>query len=102
MRNGQYKAVRPPFAIHYSPLPALPLLSERADFHFKGPGAARLLVELPIGARHRGRRHQEVRIVQRLLPPELLGPLAHPGGIDPGVDDEMRDMDVLRTELARH
>jgi hypothetical protein len=28
--------------------------------------------------------------------------LAHEGGVDSGIDDEMRDVDVLRPELARH
>ncbi len=74
----------------------LPLFPERANFQLKGPGAARLLVELPVGRRDRGRRHQQIRIVERFLAPELLAPLAHPGGIDAGIDDQMRDMDVLR------
>src|SRR6478672_6280081 len=89
-----------PFATHYSPF--LPLFAERADFHLERPGAFRLLVELPIGARDRGRRHQQVRIVQRLLAPYLFAALAHPGGVNAGIDDEMRDMNVLRPQFARH
>src|SRR6202048_4883483 len=79
-----------------------PLFPERADLQLKGPGAARLLVKLPVGRRDRRRRHQQVRIVERFLTPELLPSLAHPRGIDAGIDDQMRDMDILRPEFARH
>src|SRR5882724_12871965 len=91
-----------PFAIRHSPLALLPFLAERADFHFKGPGASRLLIELPIGCCNRGGWHQQVGIVQCLLAPEFLTPLANPGGIDAGIDDQMRDMDVLWPQFARH
>src|SRR5581483_166427 len=79
-----------------------PFLAERTNLHLEGPGALRLLVELPIGVRDRGRWHQEIGIVERFLAPDLRTALAHPGGVDAGIDDEMRDMDVLRPELARH
>src|SRR3954464_13610257 len=36
------------------------LVPERADLHLEGPGALRLLVELPVGVRDRGRRHLQV------------------------------------------
>src|SRR6266436_9871461 len=80
----------------------LPLFPERADFKLERPGAARLLVKLPVGRGNRGRRHQQVGIIKRLLAPHLLAALAHPGGVDAGIDDQMRDMDVLGSELARH
>src|SRR5260221_316204 len=80
----------------------LPLLPQWTKLQLKRPGAARLLVELPIGRGDRGRRHQQVRIIERFLAPELLAALAHPGGIDAGIDDEMCDMDVFRTQLAGH
>src|ERR1700742_1920530 len=76
----------------------LPLLAEGTDFQFEGPGALRLLVELPIGARHRSGRHQQIRIVERARAERLDATLANPFGIHAGIDDEMRDMDVLRTE----
>src|SRR3981189_1680011 len=81
---------------------ALPFLAERANFQLKGPGAARLLVELPIGRGDRRRRHQQVRIVERFLAPELFAAFAHPGGIYAGIDDQMGDMDVLWPEFTRH
>src|SRR5512140_673145 len=39
---------------------ALPLFPERADFQLKRPGAARLLVKLPVRGGNRRRRHQQV------------------------------------------
>src|SRR5882672_11186170 len=81
---------------------ALPLFTEGADFQLKGPGAAGLLVKLPIRGCDRRRRHQQIRIVERFLAPELLAAFAHPGGIDAGIDDQMGDVDVLRSEFARH
>src|SRR5262245_42654707 len=81
---------------------SLPLLAEGADFQLKRPGALRLLVELPIGLCHGGRWHQEVGIVERIGTECLDAALPHPFGIDAGVDDEMRDVDVLRPQLARH
>src|SRR5258708_37794095 len=80
----------------------LPLFPERADFKLEGPGAAGLLVKLPVSGCDRGRRHQQIGIVERFLAPHLLAALAHPCGIDAGIDDQMRDMDVLRSELACH
>ena len=68
-------------ATPYSLLAILPLFPERADFHLEGPGAARLLVELPVRGRDGGGRHQQVRVVQRLLAPELFASLPHPGGL---------------------
>jgi hypothetical protein len=48
--------------------------------------------------------HELVRIeaLQRLGAGLLADALAHEGGVDSGIDDEMRDVDVLRPELARH
>src|ERR1700691_990091 len=80
----------------------LPLFAERAYFQFESPGAARLLVKLPIGSRDGSRRHQQIRIVERFLAPELFAPLAHPGGIDARVDDQVSHVDVLGAEFARH
>src|SRR5246127_65856 len=72
-----------------------PLLAEGADFQFKGPGAPGLLVKLPIGFGDRRRRHQEIRVVERIRPQRFQSPLADPFGVDAGIDDEMRDVDVL-------
>jgi hypothetical protein len=48
--------------------------------------------------------HELIRIEvrQRLLACLLADAFAHEGGVDSGVDDEMRDVDVLWAELARH
>src|SRR5262245_1381437 len=81
---------------------SLPLFAERADFELEGPGALRLLIELPIGFRDGRRRHQQIWIIQRVRPQRFDASLPYPFGIDPGIDDEMGDMDVLRPELARH
>src|SRR3954469_8260659 len=44
---------------------ASPFFAERPNFKLKSPGAARLLVELPVGGRDRGGRHQQIRVVER-------------------------------------
>src|SRR4029077_10538684 len=77
-----------------------PLLAERADFQFERPGALRLLIEQPVVFRDGRRRHQKSGFVQRIRPERLDPPLAHPFGVDAGIDDEMGDMDALRTQLA--
>src|SRR4029079_2531416 len=92
----------PPFAIRHSLFAFLPLLAEWSNLEFEGPGAARLLVKLPVGRRDGGRWHQQIRIIKRFLAPELLAALAHPGGVDAGIDDQMRDMDVFGPEFAGH
>src|SRR5712671_645143 len=79
----------------------LPLLAEWAYFQFESPGAARLLIKLPIGFRDRRRRHQEIRIVQRIRSQRLDPSLPHPFGVDAGIDDQMSNVDVLRTEFSR-
>src|SRR5258708_32467549 len=89
-------------AIRYSPFASSPLFPERADLELKRPGAARLLVKLPVGGCDRRRRHQQIRIVERFLAPELRPALAHPGGVDAGIDDQGRDMDIIQTNPAAH
>src|ERR1022692_1603678 len=79
----------------------LPLLAEGSYFQLERPGAAWLLIEQPIGFRDRRWRHQEIRIVQRTRPQRLDPPLTDPFGVNTGVDDEMGNVDVLWTELAR-
>src|SRR5690242_1550142 len=79
----------------------LPLLAKWADLELERPGAARLMIELPVGFRDRRRRHQQVWIIERAWTESFEAPLAHPLGIDAGVDDEMRDVNVLRPQLAR-
>src|SRR6266403_288223 len=79
----------------------LPLCSERADFKLERPGAAGLPVELPVRGGDRRRRHQQIGIIKRFPAPHLLAALAHPCRVDAGIDDQMRDMDVLGSELAR-
>src|SRR5882762_7908520 len=79
----------------------LPLLAEGAYFQLERPGALRLLIELPVGFRDRRRRHQEVRVVEGIRPKCLDPPLAHPFGVDAGVDNEVSDVDVLWAQFAR-
>src|SRR5690348_7100242 len=78
-----------------------PLLAEGANFELEGPGALRLLVELPVGFRDGSGRHQQVGVIEGIGPERLQPPPTHPFGVDAGIDDEVRDMDVLRPELAR-
>src|SRR5262245_21071935 len=74
-----------------------PLLAKGAYFLFENPGAARLLIKLPIGFRDGRRRHDTVRIevVERSLTFALANPLAYPGGVHARIDDQMGDVDVL-------
>src|ERR1700722_7926930 len=82
---------------------ASPFLRKGPDLALERPGVARLLINLPIGLGNRFRLHQPSRIEigEGRLPLSLLNPLAHPGGVDAGIDDQMGDMDALRAELAR-
>src|SRR5229473_1667446 len=79
----------------------LPLLAEGAYFQFERPGAARLLIKQPVGFCDRRWRHQQIGIIERIRPQRLDPPLTHPFGVDAGIDDEMRNVDVLRPEFAR-
>src|SRR5271169_477298 len=80
-----------------------PFFRKGSDLALERPGVARLLINLPIGFGDRGRPHQPARSKtgQRRLAFSLLDPLAHPLGIDAGVDDEVGDVDALWPELAR-
>src|SRR5882672_703651 len=77
----------------------LPFFAEGTYFQLERPGAARLLIELPVGLRDRRRRHQQVWIVERARPEGLDPPLAHPFRVDAGIDHEMGDVDVLRAQF---
>ena len=79
-----------------------PFLGKGPDLALERPGVARLLIDLPIGLGDRGRPHQPARIEigERRLPLPLRDPLAHPRRIDAGVDDQMGDVDVFRTQFA--
>src|ERR1700739_3918709 len=82
---------------------ASPFLRKGSDLAFERPSVARLLIDLPIGLGDRFRPHQPagIEIDEGGLALPLLDPLAHPCRVDAGVDDQMGDVDVLRTELAR-
>src|SRR5437899_5866437 len=80
----------------------LPLFPERADFKLERPCAARLLVKLPVGGGDRRRGHQQIGIIKRFPAPHLLAALAHPSGVDAGIDAQVRDVDGLGSELAPH
>src|SRR5260370_30683471 len=82
---------------------ASPLLCKGPDFALERPGVARLPINLPIGLGDRVRPHQPSRIEigEGGLAFPFLDPLAHPGGVNTGIDDQMRDMDALRAKLAR-
>src|SRR6266446_10309775 len=81
---------------------ASPFLCKGSDLALERPGVARLLINLPIGLGDRFRPHQPPRIEigEGRLALALLDPLAHPGGVDAGIDDQMGDVDALRAELA--
>src|SRR5712692_11240388 len=81
-----------------------PFLPKRTDLVLEGPRIARLLVQLPIRLGDRGRRHESggIKVLERIFPLSLLDPLAHPSGIHSGIDDEMRDVDILWPEFPRH
>lgn len=70
----------------------------------EGPRVTRLLIQLPIRLGDRGRRHESsgIKVLERLFPFFLPDPLAHPGGIHSGIDDEMSDVDILRSEFPRN
>ena len=61
-------------------------------------------MQIPIGIGDGFRIHQLIgfEIGQRLLAAARLDALAHERRVDAGVDDEMRDVDVLRSQFARH
>src|SRR3984893_16600805 len=86
---------------------ASPFFRKGSDLALERPGVARFLIHLPVGLGDRFRPHQPARIEigEGCLTLPLLDPLAHPGGIDAGVDDEMGDVDVFRyvflVKLAR-
>src|SRR5436190_1670805 len=81
---------------------ASPLFCKGPDLALERPGVPRLLVDLPIGLGDRGRPHQPARIEigEGPLAFPFPDPLPYPGGVDTGVDDQMRDVDALRAELA--
>src|SRR5271154_2022899 len=78
-----------------------PFLSEGADLLLECPRVARLLVKLPIRLGHRDRPHESrrVEVLHRLFAFPFLDSLAHPGGIDARIYDEMSDVNVLRAKL---
>src|SRR5580704_11322412 len=71
----------------------LKLLHPRPQFQFPGPGAARLLQHVPVALR------DGVGIEHGSGP---VGGLDTRGAADAAVDHEMRDMDALRRQFARH
>src|SRR5215472_14325760 len=82
---------------------ASPFFCKGSDLPLERPGVAGLLIELPIGLGNGGRPHQPARIEigERRLALAFLDPPANPGSVDPGIDHQMRNVDVLRAELAR-
>src|SRR5215831_13601360 len=102
-RHAPRRKMPRPRAIASAPLAMpLPLLAKGTDFHLERPRALRLLVKLPIGARDRCGRHQQIRVVERVCTKSLETTLPHPFGVNTGIDDEMRDVDILRPQFARH
>src|SRR5690606_313473 len=96
-QQGRLQGARPEPQRH-----RLPWLAVRADFHLEGPGVARLLMQLPISLGDRLRPHQLIGLEpgQRLVALAFTYPLAHPGRIHAGIDDEMRHVDTPRAKLA--
>ena len=62
----------------------------------EGPRVTRLLIELPLGLSDRGGPHQTagIEIVQSGFAFALFDPIAHPRGIDSGIDYQMCDMNI--------
>ena len=67
------------------------------------PAVARLLVGLPMGIGDRSGIHELVRLeaLESFRAGPLPDPFAHPCCIDACVDNEMRNMNVLRTESQK-
>src|SRR5215470_16327343 len=64
----------------------------RSQLYLQGPGAARLAQDLDVGLRDSVRIKGAVRAVRRI---------GTPCATHAAVDDEMRDMDAFRPQLAR-
>src|SRR3954463_1029155 len=80
-------------AAHRPGMTVLKLLHPRPQFQFPGPGAARLLQHVPVAQRN------GVGIEHRVGP---VGGFRPRSAADTAVDDEVRDVDALRRQLARH
>src|SRR5208337_4074755 len=80
-----------------------PFLSEWTDFLLERPGIRRLLVKLPICFGDRRRIHETagIKIVERVFSLAFPDPVAHPCGIHAGVDNQMSDVDIPWSQLAR-
>src|SRR5260221_10677555 len=76
-----------------SPSTWLKLLHPWPQFHFPGPGAARLLQHAPVT------QGNGIGIEHRIRP---VGWLSARGAANAAVDDEMRDVNALRRQFARH
>src|SRR3954447_8106567 len=72
----------------------LPLLAERPDLDIERPGGARLMRDVP------DLRRDVARLDEKVVG-RIRAHLAGPGDIDHGVDDDVSDVDALRSELAR-
>src|SRR5262245_12128749 len=81
-----------------------PFLAERPDLDLEAPRVARLLIEHPVGVGDRLRPHQPLwrQVRERFFALARADALAHESGVDSRIDHEMRDVDILRPELARH
>src|SRR5271155_2143369 len=82
---------------------ASPFFSEGTNFLLEGPGVARLLVELPVSLGDGSGAHEPVcvEVLHRLVAFAFADSIADPRRIDAGVDNEMRDVNILRAELTR-
>src|SRR5262245_35163313 len=78
-----------------------PLLAGGTDRELERPRVGWLLVAVPVRLRHRVAPHQPAgrEVGERRVPRALPDPLADPGGVYARIDDEVGDVDVLRTEL---
>src|SRR5262249_5006281 len=78
-----------------------PFLRGGTDLELERPRVGGLLGELPVRLRYRAGPHQAARPPsdERRSPVALTDPLADPRGVRSGIDDEMSDVDVLRSEL---
>src|SRR3954453_20995742 len=78
---------------HSSLFVVLELLDPRPQLHFPGPGAARLLQHIPVT------QGNGIGIEHRIRP---VGRLATRCAANAAIDNEMRDVDALRSQFACH
>src|SRR2546427_2493186 len=98
---GQVSVRAAEVEMEFHPDHGSPFLGGGTDLELQRPPVSGLLVELPVRVRHRVGPYQPAgsEPCEGGVPLALPDPLANPGGVHPGIDDEVRDVDVPRSEL---